>query len=115
LLYIFLKTLLLVQNKTSTFAVASQAMILSTTYGNNASGSAKPQRLIVTFFKPNANIPLSNSKAEMRKAVSDSRERQPNDHIIDINPLLSLPFQEAHMITPSLSRKFIVESLSEGA
>jgi hypothetical protein len=73
------------------------------------------RRLIVTFIKPYANIPSSNSKAEMHKAVSDSRERQPNDRIIDINPLLSLPFQEAHMITPSLSRKFIVESLSEGA
>jgi hypothetical protein len=72
-------------------------------------------RLIVTFFKPNANIPSSNSKAEMHKAVLDSRERQPNDRIIDINPLLSLPFQEARMITPSLSRKFIVESFSEGA
>jgi hypothetical protein len=75
------------------------------------------QRLIVTFIKPNANIPLSNSKAEMHKAVSDSREGQPNDRIININPLLPLPFQEAHMImiTPSLSRKFIVQSLSEGA
>ena len=73
------------------------------------------RRLIVTFIKPNANIPFSNSEAEMHKAVSDSRERQLNDRIIDINPLLLLPFQEALMITPSLSLKFIVESLSEGA
>jgi hypothetical protein len=32
------------------------------------------RRLIVTFIKPNANIPLSNSEAEMHKAESDSRE-----------------------------------------
>jgi len=35
--------------------------------------------------------------------------------LININPLPLLPFQEAHMITPSLSLKFIVEILSEGA
>ena len=36
-------------------------------------------------------------------------------NLININPLLSLPFQEAHMITPSVSLNFIVQSLSEGA
>jgi hypothetical protein len=45
---------------------------------------------------------LSNSEAEMQ---------QPYDRIININPLPLIPFQEAHMITPSLSLKFIVESL----
>ena len=73
------------------------------------------RQLIVTFIKPNANILLSNSEAEMHNTELDSRERQPNDRIIEIDPLPSLPFQEAHMITPSLSLKFIVESLSEGA
>jgi hypothetical protein len=73
------------------------------------------RRLIVTFIKPNANIPLSNSEAEMHTAESDSQERQPNDRIIDINPLPSLPFQEAHTITPSLSIKFIGESISKEA
>ena len=60
------------------------------------------RQLIVTFIKPNAIIPLSNSEAEMQ---------QPYDRIIDINPLPLIPFQEAHMITPSLSLKFIVKSL----
>jgi hypothetical protein len=67
--------------------------------------------LIVTFIKPSTNILLSNSEAEMH----NSRERQPNDRIIKIHPLPSLPFQEAHMITPCLSLKFIVKSLLEGA
>jgi hypothetical protein len=73
------------------------------------------RRLIVTFIKPNANIPLSNSEAEMHTAESDSQERQPNDRIIDINPLPSLPFQEAHTITPSLSIKFHGKSILEEA
>jgi hypothetical protein len=32
------------------------------------------QWLIVTFIKPNADIPLSNSEGEMNKAESDSQE-----------------------------------------
>jgi hypothetical protein len=45
------------------------------------------QRLIVTFVKPNANIPLSNSEAEMHKAELDSREQQPNDRINITQPI----------------------------
>jgi hypothetical protein len=44
--------------------------------------------LIVTFIKPNANIPLSNSVAEMHKAALDSRKRQPNDRINITQPIL---------------------------
>jgi hypothetical protein len=108
------KTISIAKLGTSRFAKPSdEANLVDRIF--ETSDAFNRRRLIVTFFKPNANIPSSNSKAEMHKAVSDSRERQPNDRIIDINPLLSLPFQEACMITPSLSRKFIVESLSEGA
>jgi hypothetical protein len=38
-------------NKSSKFAVASQAMVLSTTIGDNSSGSIKPQKLIVIYSK----------------------------------------------------------------
>jgi hypothetical protein len=108
------KTISIAKLGTSRFAKPSdEANLVNRIF--ETSDAFNRRRLIGTFVKPNANIPLSNSKADMHKAVLDSRERQPNDRIIDINPLLSLPFQEAHMITPSLSHKFIVESLSEGA
>ena len=38
-------------NKSSKFAVTSQAMVLSTTIGDNSSGSIKPQNLIVIYSK----------------------------------------------------------------
>jgi hypothetical protein len=38
-------------NKSSKFAVASQAMIFSTTIGDNSNGSVKPQKLIVIYSK----------------------------------------------------------------
>jgi hypothetical protein len=38
-------------NKSSKFAVASQAMVLSTTIGDNSNGSIKPQKLIVMYSK----------------------------------------------------------------
>jgi hypothetical protein len=63
------------------------------------------QRLIVTFIKPNANIPSSNSEGEMNKAESDSQERQQNDRIVNINPLPLLPFQKARSAPNSLIKK----------
>ncbi len=53
-------------NKSSKFAVASQAMVLSTTIRDNSSGSIKPQKLIVIYSKRsrhfrkdyNVNLPL---------------------------------------------------------
>ncbi len=71
------------------------------------------QRVIVTFIKPNANIPLSSSEGEINKAESDSQEQQQNDRIVNINPLLLLPFQKARSALNSSIKKnykFIVVS-----
>jgi hypothetical protein len=71
------------------------------------------QRLIVTFIKPNTNIPLSNSEGEMKEAELDSQERQQNVCIVNINPLPLLPFQKARSTPNSLIKKnykFIVVS-----
>jgi hypothetical protein len=71
------------------------------------------KRVIVTFIKPNTNIPSLNSEGEMNKAKLDSQERQQNDRIVNINPLPSLPFQKTQSALNSLIKKnykFIVVS-----